>query len=574
MTVIDIIGKRGIFSKLNRMLAKSTESAEPFIVMASLLAVFGHPLFYLIWKYLIPQPYENLSLRLLGSLLCVPLALKNHWPSALRRLLPYYWHLAVLFTLPFFFSLFLFLNGFSQVWVLSTIGATFLLTLVVTWYLAIVLFALGLSISYAIAVFAGEGITITAPLLEIIVVYLFVLCFGGAISLRLQRYREAQAAFEQRLRVISGQHAMVMKEHNHLLSRFLNNIIINRLRNFQSQYGLDRALELITQQEKRFCGIMQADIRNFTRMFDVDTELKVAELISQCFSETTHIGQDIAVVKPIGDCLFVYSDGDGGKEDAVLNIFALASYFVHSVGKINRVLETSNMAPLNFGIAVHAGEVIYGNLASDTMIDPTVIGLNVNKTARMEELTKSEAVRDRVGTNAVVMSEEFVNLLRARVDEPAPIMRLSLDELDVSIRDFPAVRTVYAMASSAAEAYYPLALEHIRSKQMARAPVFEVTERNVHRGVEYYYEMAGAGPNTTWAMFINVSAFPAEKVGDLVRFHYQHLDSRISRGREQWLSLSTENSPGEYDETEVEEWIIDIIERLSASPAAQPGGPA
>ena len=307
-------------------------------------------------------------------------------------------------------------------------------------------------------------------------VYLFVLGVGGAINFRLQRFRESQAEFEQRLRLISGRSATMEKEHNQLLSQFLNNIIVDRLRRFQNQYGLDQALELITRQEKRFCAIMQADIRNFTRMFDMDTELKVAQLIARCFSEVTHIGQDLAVIKPIGDCIFIYSDGEQKKEDAVLNIFALASFFVHSVEKINRTLLTANLKPLNFGIAVHAGEVIYGNLASITMIDPTVIGLNVNKTARMEEITKSPVIMDIVGPNAIVMSEEFVWFLRKRFGKFDATIRLPLDELNVSIRDFPMVRTVYGLTREAAEKFYPFAVEHIRSKRMAKAPRFEVTD--------------------------------------------------------------------------------------------------
>ena len=573
MAVIEISESRKVGARLHRALTRSTEYAEPFIFTAAVLTVFGHPLFYLIWRFLIPQPFEDLSLRLVGSLLALPVVFKNYWPVGLKKFLPYYWHFAVLFTLPFFFSLNLFLSEFSQVWVLSTIAATFLLTFVVTWYLAVIIFFLGIGASYGVYGFFSGGTIGAAPFLEILVVYLFALSAGGAINYRLQRYRESQSEFEKRLRLISGHSATMAKEHSQLLSRFLNNIIVNRLRRFQNQYGLDHALDLITRQEKRFCGIMQADIRNFTKMFDSDTELKVAQLISRCFSEITHFGQDVAVIKPIGDCIFIYSDGEQKKEDAVLNILALASLFVHSVEKINHTLVTANLAPLNFGIAVHAGEVIYGNLASVTMIDPTVIGLNVNKTARMEELTKSPVIRNIVGPNAVVMSEEFVRFLRERLGKFDAIIRLPLDELNVSIRDFPMVQTVYALPREAAEKFYPLAMEHIRSKRMANAPKFEVSERSVHLGVEYYYEMADIGPNTTWSGFINVTLFPAEKVTELLGHHFQHLESRISHGKEQWLTLSTVNAPGEYDETDMEGWIIDIIERLSAPAEPQFRGP-
>ncbi|MBI3994151.1 MAG: adenylate/guanylate cyclase domain-containing protein [Candidatus Lambdaproteobacteria bacterium] len=544
------------------MLQRSAEFAEPFMVTASTLAVIGHPLFYVIWTYWIPQPYENLGLRALGSLVCLPLVFKNRWPAWLKPWLPWYWHFAVLFTLPFFFALFLFFNNFSQMWELTAITGIFLLTFFVHWMLAAAMIVVGTLAASVTYMLLGYSLHFSAPVAEIVIVYLFMLCVGGAINWRLQQFRAAQAAFEKRLRVLSGQNATMMREHSHLLGRFLNNIIINRLREFQEQYGLERALYLITRQEKRFCGIMQADIRNFTRMFDMDTELHVAQLISQCFSEITAIGQDLAVIKPVGDCIFMYSDEAQGKEAAVLNILSLASFFVHSVERINESLVAGHVQPLNFGIAVHAGDVIYGNLASDTMIDPTVIGLNVNKTARMEELTKSPAVHALVGNNAVIMSEEFYAFVRAAHGDIAGVQELPLNTLNVSIRDFPTVHRVYALPSAAAVALYPLASERIRGSRLTHAPHFDAMERSAHLGVEYFFEMHGAGPRTTWSVHVNVTGMPEANVTQALQAHVQHGARHVSQGQERWLTLSTEEYPGEYDQTDIEDWVLDIIQRL------------
>ena len=85
--------------------------------------------------------------------------------------------------------------------------------------------------------------------------------------------------------------------------------------------------------------------------------------------------------------------------------------------------------------------------------------------------------------------------------------------------------------------------------------------------------MADMGPNTTWSGFINVTLFLLENVEELLRGHFQHLESRITHGKEQWLILSTKNAPGEYDETDMDGWIIDIIERLSAATNLRSRGP-
>jgi class 3 adenylate cyclase len=549
---------------LAALVVQSAEYAEPFMTTVGMIGLLGHPLFYLIWAHVLPQPFESLALRTLASMSWLPLLLKRWWPAPWRRFLPWYWHLAVMLNVPFFFSLFMFFNHQSQVWVLTEIAGAFLLTFFVHWLLAALMFVAGAGAAFwAYQAFGGEPELPLAPPLEVLIVYLFVLCSGGLIQNRLQRHREAEASLERRLRALSGQNATMLRERNKLLGRFLSNTIINRLRRYESTHGLEAALELVTRREKRFCAIMQADIRNFSRMFEQDTELQVAQRLAQFFAEITATGQDLAVIKPVGDCIFLYSDVEQGRKEAVLNVLALACVFVESVERVNQLLATTPTGTLNFGIAVHAGDVIYGNLASDTLIDPTVIGVNVNRTARMEELTKSPAVRERVGANAIILSEEFHWFVRQAHRHLPGLTALDLRELKVSVRDFPSIARVYAMPREAALAYCPVAHERIRSKRLARAPQLRQVDYSRHRDVEYYYEMLGSGPGITWSIYVNVTAHPEARVREILRARFGHLKATIIPGGERWLALSTQDEPGEYDETDVEAWIIDFIERLT-----------
>jgi len=550
-------------SAARRLLLRSAEFAEPFIVTVGLIGVVGHPLFYLIWSYVFPQPYENLALRMFASAVCIPLILKAYWPERLRYWLPLYWHLVVMFQLPFFFTLFMLLNDYAMVWVLTFVAGAFLLTFFVHWLLAIAMFLIGAGAAFAVFDLMKPDEYLTAPPYEIFVVYLFVLGVGSAINLKLRAYREAEAALIRRLRAVSGQNAAMMRERNKLLGHFLNNTVVAQLRRYEAELGFDAALSRITRQERRYCAMMQADIRNFTRMFSGENELEVAQLVAQCFSEITTVGQDLSIIKPIGDCIFLYSDVDQGREDAVLNVLALACVFVESVERVNQNLASAAAAPLNFGVAAHCGDVIYGNLASETLIDPTVIGVNVNRTARMEELTKSPGVRERVGSNAIVLSEEFCWQLRKAGRNVSGMLTLELRELGVTLRDFPAVERVYALPRQAALGLGVWAHERIRTARMARAPRLHQSEYSRHKNVEYYYEMYGSGPNVVWSMFINVSAYPVERVREILQTHFDQLKFAISAGAERWLTLSTDDQPGEYDETDVEASIIALIERLT-----------
>ena len=558
---------------IGRMLARSARYAEPFMVTLAVIGIVGNPLFYLVWTALIPQSYESLELRLAVSAVCVPIALHRQWPRALKRWLPLYWHLALMVVVPFQFSLLMFLNAYSLLWVMTVIAGTFLITFFMHWALAVGVYMAGVALAYGAFVLTGhEDLGGSIPL-EIFVVYLFTLFVGSAVNLRLQRSRQAEAQLTRRLRTLAGQNAALMRERNDLLGHFLNNTVIERLRSFEERYGLQEALARMTRHERRFCALMQADIRSFSKMFESDNELQVAQLVAQCYSEITSIGQDLAVLKPVGDCIFLYSDIDQSREEAVLNVFSLACVFVQSVERVNDNIRALRASPMNFGIALHAGEVVYGNLASETLIDPTVMGLNVNLTARLEELTKAPAVQALLGANGLLMSEEFMWLLRKTGVSLPSVKLLDLAELGTSIRDFPNVTRLYGLPQAAVLEFASSARERIRVARVSRIPHLLHAEHSRHREVEYYYEMSGTGPNLVWSIFVDVSRWPTPQVDAVLRTHFQHLTATISGEDERWLALSTEDEPGSYDESDVEAWILELIDRL-AGPALAAKAPS
>ncbi|HET6519638.1 MAG TPA: adenylate/guanylate cyclase domain-containing protein [Geminicoccaceae bacterium] len=59
--------------------------------------------------------------------------------------------------------------------------------------------------------------------------------------------------------------------------------------------------------------------------------------------------------------------------------------------------------PLGYGIALHAGDVMYGNIGAPDRLDFTVIGPAVNLAVRLEQLTRSLGA-------AVLLSDDFVRL--------------------------------------------------------------------------------------------------------------------------------------------------------------------
>jgi adenylate cyclase len=55
---------------------------------------------------------------------------------------------------------------------------------------------------------------------------------------------------------------------------------------------------------------------------------------------------------------------------------------------LNEKNSETGRAPLKYGIGVHVGDVMYGNIGSRTRLDFTVIGPTVNMGSRLETRTK------------------------------------------------------------------------------------------------------------------------------------------------------------------------------------------
>ena len=85
--------------------------------------------------------------------------------------------------------------------------------------------------------------------------------------------------------------------------------------------------------------------------------------------------------------------------------------------ELNRVRLDRGQPPLTFGIALHLGDVMYGNIGAPGRLDFTVIGPAANEAARLEAMCKT------LETSPVV-SEAFARRhgLTARVSIAAQAM--------------------------------------------------------------------------------------------------------------------------------------------------------
>jgi len=150
-------------------------------------------------------------------------------------------------------------------------------------------------------------------------------------------------------------------------------------------------------------AILICDLRDFTGISDLWPRDDVIELLNGYFDAMSepiarHGGE---ILKFMGDgllAIFPLSD-----PMACHNLVLAISEAQHALDVLNEEHLQKGRKPLGYGIGVHVGDVMYGNIGSTTRLDFTVIGPAVNIASRLENLTKSLG-------RPVILSKDFVEM--------------------------------------------------------------------------------------------------------------------------------------------------------------------
>ena len=156
------------------------------------IAIVGFPLYYYVWRELFPQRYENLTLRLVGAALFVPILFFDHWPAFAKKWLPWYWYLACLYALPFFFSFMLLKNQGSEVWVESSLIAVFVMVLLLDWLMLVLQFVVGIGLALLAYCLSADPSPLGANYLTHLAIFSFAIAIGALANYDQERIRVEQ----------------------------------------------------------------------------------------------------------------------------------------------------------------------------------------------------------------------------------------------------------------------------------------------------------------------------------------------------------------------------------------------
>jgi adenylate cyclase len=137
-------------------------------------------------------------------------------------------------------------------------------------------------------------------------------------------------------------------------------------------------------------AIWLSDLRGFTDLADRTPGPALLELLNRYFDcqVPAILAQGGEVLKYMGDGLLAIFPIAGNASAVCRAALAAARAFRAAVATLNADSGDDPAARLRFGLALHVGEVLYGNIGGGNRLDFTAIGPAVNLAARLESLAR------------------------------------------------------------------------------------------------------------------------------------------------------------------------------------------
>jgi adenylate cyclase len=142
-----------------------------------------------------------------------------------------------------------------------------------------------------------------------------------------------------------------------------------------------------------FAAMWFSDLRDFTPLTE---SLPIPELLQTLNDYFELVAAAVTarggeILRFIGDAMLIVfpSQDESHVADACTAALESAQDAFSALATLNHRRRRAGKPEIRFGVGLHVGEVIYGNVGAPNRLDFTVMGPAVNRTARLESLTKA-----------------------------------------------------------------------------------------------------------------------------------------------------------------------------------------
>jgi adenylate cyclase len=181
-------------------------------------------------------------------------------------------------------------------------------------------------------------------------------------------------------------------------------------RDVYDQLMADPALARLGGQ-RRDMSVLFSDIRGFTTVSEAGEPEAIVGQLNEYFSRMVPLvfANRGTVDKFVGDMIMALFGAPLADEDHADHAVLAAVQMVEELGRMNAEWVAAGRPALDIGVGVNSGDMVAGNIGSETIMSYTVIGDNVNLGSRLESLNKNYKTR-------IIISEATRSRLKGQYD--------------------------------------------------------------------------------------------------------------------------------------------------------------
>jgi adenylate cyclase len=198
--------------------------------------------------------------------------------------------------------------------------------------------------------------------------------------------------------------------------------------------------------EKKFCTVLFSDISGFTTMAEKMEPAKLVQLLNDYLTAMTNIILENKGMldKYEGDAIMAVFGAPAELKDHAELACHSALQMQKQLGLLNNYWQKIDRPLLSVRIGINSGEMIVGNMGSETRFDYTVVGDAVNLSSRLETANRVYNTGIIIGEQTYdIIHENFVtrplDLLRVKgKNKPVRVYELIAhknDELDIHLKN-------------------------------------------------------------------------------------------------------------------------------------------
>jgi adenylate cyclase len=163
--------------------------------------------------------------------------------------------------------------------------------------------------------------------------------------------------------------------------------------------------------QRREMTVLFSDIRGFTTVSERGQPEDIVSQLNEYFSRMVDVlfAHKGTLDKFVGDMVMALYGAPIEDEQHADHAVTSAVAMVEELRLLNARWASEGRPPLDIGIGINSGEMVAGNIGSDTIMSYTVIGDQVNLGARLESLNKEYGTR-------IIISESTRQRLKGRYD--------------------------------------------------------------------------------------------------------------------------------------------------------------